>query len=101
SHARVRRSRLGGLLMTRRLFLAAALSLATLACNGSVEEKSPIKLEDVPAAAMKTAKQKLPDATFFEAYLKKDGTYEVRGKLKSGKVREVEVKADGTFVDLE
>jgi hypothetical protein len=56
------------------LFLAAALSLAALGCNESVKEKSPIKLEDAPAPAMKTASKKLPDATIFEAHLKKDGT---------------------------
>ena len=38
---------------------------------------------------------------FTEAFLKKDGTYEILGKTKTVKVREVEVKADGTFVDLE
>jgi hypothetical protein len=85
----------------RNLVLAAAVALAACGCGGGKEEKTAIRLEDVPAPAMKTAREKLPDATFTEAYLKKDGTYEVRGKLKSGKVREVEVKADGTFVDLE
>jgi len=48
-----------------------------------------------------TAQDKLPGMVFIEAFLKKDGTYEVRGKTKTGKVREVEVKADGTFVELE
>ena len=38
---------------------------------------------------------------FTEAFLKKDGTYEIRGKTKTVKVREVEVKGDGTFVELE
>jgi hypothetical protein len=51
---------------------------------------------------MKTAKEKAPEVfNFHEAYLKKDGTYEVRGKTQSGKVIEVEVKGDGTFVDVE
>jgi hypothetical protein len=30
-----------------------------------------------------------------------DGPYEVRGKDKNGKTREVEVKADGTFIQIE
>jgi hypothetical protein len=71
-------------------------------CNGAGEgPKVQVKLEEVPSAAMKTAKEKLPGMNFSEAFLKKDGTYEIRGKTKTGKVREVEVKADGTFVDLE
>jgi hypothetical protein len=76
-----------------------------LACGcGSVGEgpKTPVKLEDVPAPAMKTAKEKAPEVVnFHEVYRKKDGTLEIRGKTKTGKVIEVEVKDDGTFVDIE
>ncbi|MDB5307344.1 MAG: hypothetical protein JWO38_1546 [Gemmataceae bacterium] len=65
-------------------------------------EKIPVKLEDVPPPALKTARDKAPDVqNFHEVYRKKDGTFEIRGKTKSGKVVEVEVKADGTFVDIE
>lgn len=80
-----------------------SIVLAGLVGCGSVGEgpKVQVKLEDVPPAAMKTAKEKLPGMNFTEAFMKKDGTYEIRGKTKTGKVREVEVKADGTFVDLE
>jgi hypothetical protein len=88
----------------RKLVFAAVLFLAACGCKGGIgkEEKDLIKLEDVPAPAMKTAKEKAPNVNFDEAYLKKDGTYEVRGKRKGdGKVIEVEVKADGTFVALE
>ena len=86
----------------RRMFIIAAFSVALYGCGAGGEQKSPIKLEDVPAPAMKTAKEKAPEVvSFHEAYLKKDGTYEVRGKTKSGKVIEVEVKEDGTFVDIE
>jgi hypothetical protein len=66
-------------------------------------EKIPVKLEDVPAPAMNTAKEKAPEVVnFHEAYRKKkDGVLEIRGKTKAGKVIEVEVKDDGTFVDIE
>jgi len=79
------------------------LIVLILAGCGSIGEgpKVQIKMEEIPEAAMKTAKLKLPGMLFTEAFLKKDGTYEIRGKTKTGKVREVEVKADGTFVDLE
>jgi hypothetical protein len=77
--------------------------LSILIGCGSIGEgpKVQVKMEDVPPAALKTAQDKLPGMVFTEAFLKKDGTYEVRGKTKTGKVREVEVKADGTFVELE
>jgi len=77
--------------------------LSILMGCGSIGEgpKVQVKMEEVPQAALKTAQDKLPGMVFTEAFLKKDGTYEVRGKTKTGKVREVEVKADGTFVELE
>ncbi|HEV3385735.1 MAG TPA: hypothetical protein VG097_13045 [Gemmata sp.] len=85
-----------------KLVFLALLCLTACGCGSGREEKTAIKLEEVPSAAMKTAKEKAPEvATFHEAYLKKDGTYEVRGKTKNGKVIEVEVKEDGTFVDIE
>jgi uncharacterized membrane protein YkoI len=89
----------------RHILVAAVLFVGLYGCGGKGDEgegpKTIVKLEDVPAPAMKTAKEKLPGLNFHEAYLKKDGTYEVRGKDKNGKVREVEVKADGTFVQIE
>jgi len=83
--------------------IAPILLLTVLIGCGSEGEgpKVQIKMEEVPPAAIKTAQGKLPGMLFTEAFLKKDGTYEIRGKTKTGKVREVEVKADGTFVDLE
>jgi hypothetical protein len=86
----------------RPLLIAVALSVV---CGcGSVGEgpKTPVKLEDVPAAAMKTAKEKAPEGvSFYEARRKKDGTLEIVGKRRDGKIIEVEVKDDGTFVDIE
>jgi hypothetical protein len=83
--------------------LASIALLSILIGCGSIGEgpKVQVKMEEVPPAALKTAQNKLPDMLFTEAFLKKDGTYEIRGKTKTGKVREVEVKADGTFVELE
>jgi hypothetical protein len=82
---------------------ATILLLSILIGCGSIGEgpKVQVKMEEVPPAALKTAQNKVPGILFTEAFLKKDGTYEIRGKTKTGKVREVEVKADGTFVELE
>ena len=88
----------------RGLLFAVVLS-AAFGCGsggGSEGPKTPVKLEDVPAPAMRTAKEKAPEVVHFdEAFRKKDGTLEIRGKPKTGKVVEVEVKDDGTFVDIE
>lgn len=86
--------------MARNIWSLVLVGL--LGCGSAGEgPKVQVKMEEVPAAAMKTAKEKVAGMTFTEAFIKKDGTYEIRGKTKTGKVREVEVKADGTFVDLE
>ena len=89
----------------RTFILAAFLCGAFCGCGPKTAEnegaKTPVKLEDVPAPALKTAKEKLPGQTYYETLLKKDGTYEVRFKDNTGKIREVEVKADGTFIALE
>jgi uncharacterized membrane protein YkoI len=85
----------------RKLAFSVVVCLAALGCGSGAEVKTAIKLEDVPTRALKTAQEKAPNVTFSEAYLKKDGTYEVRGKTKTGKVVEVEVKEDGTFLDIE
>ena len=85
----------------RNLIVTAVVCLILAGCGAGEGEKTPVKLEDVPEPAMKTAREKLPGLAFHEAYRKKDGTLEIRGKDKRGKVREVEVKPDGTFVDLE
>jgi hypothetical protein len=86
-----------------RSLLFAVVLAAACGCGSVGEgEKIPVRLEDVPAPAMKTAKEKAPDVTFTEVYRKKrDGVLEIRGKTKTGKVIEVEVKDDGTFVDIE
>ena len=83
----------------RRLLIAAAITIGLAGCGK--EQKVSVELSDVPDKAMRTVREKMPEATLTAAWKKPDGTYEVRGKLKSGKIREVEVKADGTFVDME
>ena len=100
--AQERRNDFGGLLM-RALFAAAALalSIALAGCGGPAKaEKTPLKVEEVPPEIMKIAKEKLPDITFTEAY-KENGNYELRGKDKKGKLREIDITPDGKVVELD
>ena len=51
---------------------------------------------------MKTAKEKLPEVvTFMDAFRKENGTLEIRGKEKNGKIREIGIRPDGTVADIE
>jgi hypothetical protein len=76
-----------------------ALLLALAGCGGQKVEKKALKMEDVPPEIMKVAKEKLPDVPFTEAY-KEGPNYELRGKDKRGKLREIDIAPDGTVVEL-
>jgi len=60
-----------------------------------------IPLDQVPAPLVKTAKEKLPEVTFDHARRLPNGNYEIRGKAKNGKVREVELTAASEVVEIE
>ena len=89
-----------------RCFLAhVAVSAVVLSAVGCGEaKKAPpkaMRISDVPAAFMETVQKELPDVAFDEVWVKKDGTLEIRGKAKNGKVREVEIRPDGTVEEIE
>lgn len=65
------------------------------------EPPKHIDLRDVPEKIMKIAREKLPDVNFDNALMKPSGTYEVRGKNKSGKLREIDIRPDGTVEEIE
>ncbi len=60
-----------------------------------------MRISDVPAAFMETARKELPNVDFDEVWVKKDGTLEIRGKAKNGKVREIKIRPDGTVEEIE
>lgn len=83
---------------------AAVVMLALLFVVGC-GEKTPsgenVELDKVPEPVMKVAKEKLPDVKFEQAWKTPTGNYEVRGKAKNGKVRDIQVKPDGTVVEID
>ncbi|MEI6324779.1 MAG: lipoprotein [Gemmataceae bacterium] len=78
---------------------ASALTLA--GCGQKKEEKTTMDIKDVPPDIMRVAKEKLPDVAFGTAWKKPNGTIEVRGKTKNGKVREIDIRPDGTVEEIE
>ena len=62
---------------------------------------TPLRLEDVPPELMVIARQELPGIEFDTAWRKASGTYEIRGKAKNGKIREIDVRPDGTVEEVE
>jgi hypothetical protein len=91
-----------------RTFYLGVVILAfgfTLGCGGTQPESDPIvPIEEVPSKVMDVARKQLPGFTFDTVYkMKIEGkdAYEVRGKDKRGKVREVEVSPDGEVIAVE
>jgi hypothetical protein len=90
--------------MRRNSFLAITL-ISALGCTSNPPKSDEIvPIDEVPANIMEVARKQLPGYTFDTAYkMKIEGkdAYEVRGKDKRGKVREVEVSATGEVIAIE
>jgi hypothetical protein len=83
---------------------ALLLTIGAAGCEKEPTSDEMIPIESVPPNVMEAARTHLPGLTFDTAYkIKVQGkdAYEVRGKDKRGKIREVEVSATGEFIAIE
>jgi hypothetical protein len=88
----------------KRTVFALLLTLAAAGCENEPTSDQIIPIESVPPNVMEVARKQLPGFTFDTAYkIKIQGkdSYEVRGKDKRGKIREVEVSATGEVIAIE
>ena len=81
-------------------FAAMLALLLSLGCAAE-SPATAIKIEEVPESLMKIAKEKLPEVTFEQALKRADGTYEIRGKDKRGKSRDIDMTATGEVIEIE
>jgi hypothetical protein len=88
----------------RKSHVLGMMLIFAFGCAGSPPESEElVAIDQVPAKVMEVARKQLPGFTFDTAYkMKVDGkdAYEVRGKDKRGKVREVEVSATGEVIAI-
>lgn len=82
-------------------FATAAWCIAMAGCGGPKQEITTLALEEVPAELMTIAREKLPGVQFDTAWKKSSGTFEIRGKAKNGKIREIDIRPDGTIEEIE
>ena len=78
----------------KTLITGVLLLACVVGCENEPKSDDIVPIEQVPANVMEVARKQLPGYTFDTVYkMKVDGkdAYEVRGKDKRGKVREVEV----------
>jgi hypothetical protein len=83
------------------MFLAVPVLVLAVGCGGQEKTKTPVPLEQVPEAVMKVAKEKLPDVKFERAAKEPNGDYELIGKDKKGKTREIDVSPSGQVTQIE
>jgi hypothetical protein len=82
----------------RRLLLIGVLLLS--GCGGK-SDAGAVPLDQLPAGYLDTARKTLPDVKFEAAWKLSNGNFEIRGKNKHGKVREVELSPTGEVVEIE
>jgi hypothetical protein len=88
----------------KKTLLVVLLMVVVVGCENEPKSDDIVPIEQVPANVMEVARKQLPGYTFDTVYkMKVDGkdAYEVRGKDKRGKVREVEVSATGEVIAIE
>jgi hypothetical protein len=83
----------------RKLFCCLMVFLA-FGCSSKIKDE-PISLEKVPDNTLKIAKERLPTVNFEQAIKRSDGSYEVRGKDKNGKIRDIDISARGEILEVE
>jgi hypothetical protein len=83
----------------RRFLIPLALALA-VGCGNS-DKGTIVPLDQVPQPMLTKAKETLPEVNFDHARKLPNGNYEIRGKAKNGKVREVELNPAGEVVEVE
>jgi hypothetical protein len=90
--------------MFRQRFAVVLLSSLVLGCGERPKSDEAVPLDKVPPVVMEAARKSLPGYTFDTVFkMKVDGkdAFEVRGKDKRGKVREVEVSTTGEILAVE
>ena len=90
--------------MRRKTWILAVSLVGAWGCGEEAERPESVPFDQVPAEIKDVAAKTLPTVKFDSAYkTKEDGQeiYEVRGKEKGGKIREVEVSIDGKVIRTE
>lgn len=88
----------------RTALLAMTLLASVWGCGEDVVRLEPVPLDRLPARSLEAARKKLPEVAFDRARKTKfngQDAYEIIGKDKRGKIREVEVSTTGEVLEIE
>jgi hypothetical protein len=84
--------------------LLAAPCLLALGCGCAARREADevVPIDQLPPAALKAAREKLPGVNFDTAWKEQgEDAYEIRGKTKGGKIRDVKVTAEGRVFEVD
>lgn len=84
--------------------MLAVAALAACGCGEDGEKLEPVPLDKLPAGSLEAAAKAVPGVTFDRARKAKFNgrdAFEILGKDKRGKTREVEVSTEGKVLDIE
>ena len=84
--------------------LFSTLAVAGFGCESKIDLGEKVALDNVPAAVLKSARAELPGVEFKEAWKEKvagEDAYEVRGRTREGKTRDVKVSASGKILEVD
>ena len=90
--------------MKKILIPASMLMLFFAGCGEVFEKTEMVPIDKVPESVMTVAEEKLPGVKFETAWTEKDGekiVYEVRGKSKDGKTRDIKVSPEGEVLEID
>ncbi len=82
-------------------FAGLILLLLLSGCGESHSPSANVPIDQIPEPVIKVAKEKLPNVNFEQAWKTRSGNYEVRGKAKDGKVRDIQVSPSGEVIEID
>jgi len=85
----------------RKTMTVVLMTVLVVGCGEGAPSGENVALDQVPGPVMKVAAEKLPGVKFEQAWKTHGGNYEVRGKAKNGKVRDIQVKPNGDVVEVD
>ncbi len=92
----------------RHWFAGAVVMFSMFGCGEDDDDvgkvKTAIPMDQVPPAVLQAAKAAAPELTFFAAYKDKfqgQDSIELKGRLRSGKIKEIEISPEGKYLGSE
>lgn len=85
-------------------YAAVVLTLVCLGCGTKTAPTTVVPLSDISPDVMQVAQKALPNVKFDSArkiQVNGEDAFEIRGKMPSGKIREVEVSTSGKVIEVE